>query len=290
MQETYCGRIFNGDELLEIKEIVASCKGLTRTELANTICELYSWKRPTQRLKTIECRQFLEYLGSKGIIQLPESKKGRPKGSKTRTLRTQAAQNQGLITGKASQFIPLILTRVITKQQRDLWYEFIDRYHYLGYQLPFGAQIRYFIETKEGIILGCLQFSSPAWKMSSRDKWIKWSDEQRKRNLQRIVNNSRFLLLPWVQVKNLASSVLCVACRQIRQDWEQCFGYQPVLLETLVDQKRFKGTCYKASNWVHVGTTSGRGRMDRYSKRKGLVPKEVYLYPLCTRFREELLA
>jgi hypothetical protein len=138
--------------------------------------------------------------------------------------------------------------------------------------------------------LGCLQFSSPAWRMSPRDKWITWNDEQRKRNLQKIVNNSRFLLLPWVKIKNLASSALSLACRQIREDWQCCFGYRPVLMETLVKTSKFKGTCYKAANWVHVGTTTGRGRMDRNRKRKDMETKEIYLYPLVRRFREELLA
>lgn len=289
MQETFCGRTFNTDELSEIKEIVDTCQGLSRTELANTVCELYSWKRPSDKLKTIECYQFLDHLESKGIIRLPEIKLSKPKGTKTKILRTEAGEMQELITGKASQLFPLVITMVTTKPQRDLWYEFVDRYHYLGYHLPFGAQLRYFVETKEGTILGCLQFSSPAWRMSPRDDYITWNAEQRKRNLQRVVQNSRFLLLPWVKVKNLASAALSLACRRIRQDWEQRFGYHPALLETLVDPTKFEGTCYKAANWLHVGTTTGRGRFDQYKKANRIEPKEIYLYPLTPQFREELL-
>jgi hypothetical protein len=125
--------------------------------------------------------------------------------------------------------------------------------------------------------------------MAARDRWIGWSDEQRKDNLQKIINNSRFLLFPWVQIKNLASSVLALAVRTVAQDWHDCYGYRPVLMETLVDQRRFKGTCYKAANWVHVGATTGRGRMDRENKRKGMAVKEIYVYPLSNRFRQELL-
>jgi hypothetical protein len=124
--------------------------------------------------------------------------------------------------------------------------------------------------------------------MAARDRWIGWSDEQRKDNLQKIINNSRFLLFPWVQVKNLASSVLALAVRTVSQDWHGCYGYRPVLMETLVDQRRFKGTCYKAANWVHVGATTGRGRMDRENKRQGMAVKEIYVYPLSKRFRQEL--
>ncbi|NVM21516.1 MAG: DUF4338 domain-containing protein [Desulfobacterales bacterium] len=290
--EVFCGRRFRSDELTQLAEIIKSCCGLSRTELANTVCELFNCKRPSGRLKTVECRQFLEYLDSKGVLDLPDRKKGRPKGVKTKVKRTDKGQAQEIISGKVEEFCPLILSRVTSKRQRDLWYEYVDRYHYLGYQLPFGAQLRYFIEAgKEPYhVLGCMQFSSPAWKMAPRDKWIEWNDEQRKRNLQKIINNSRFLIFPWVKVKNLASSVLALAAKTVADDWRRCYGYRPVLLETLVDQRRFKGTCYKAANWVHVGTTSGRGRMDRENARHGMVPKEIYMYPLTARFRQELLS
>jgi hypothetical protein len=289
--ETFCGRTFESDELSEIKEIIDNCKGLSRTELSNTVCELFNWKRPTGRLKTVECRQFLEQLESKGLIKLPERQKGRPRGVKTKVGRSKKGESQGIIRGRVKDFFPLELSRVRSKKERDLWYEYVDRHHYLGYQLPFGAQIRYFVKTQKGEnkTLGCMQFSSSAWRMAPRDRWIGWSDEQRERNLQKIINNSRFLIFPWVEVKNLASSVLALASRVVQDDWERIYGYRPVLLETLVDKRKFKGTCYKAANWIHVGTTTGRGRMDRESKRQGKSPKEIYLYPLTSRFREALL-
>jgi hypothetical protein len=125
--------------------------------------------------------------------------------------------------------------------------------------------------------------------MAPRDQWIGWSDEQRKINLQKIVNNSRFLILPWVKVKNLASSALALAAKKIRKDWYDSYGYSTVLMETLVDEKKFKGTCYKAANWVHLGKTTGLGRMGR-GTQNNLVIKEIYIYPLTRRFREELAA
>lgn len=289
---TYNGRVFNRTEIGEINEIVGSCQGLSRTELANTVCELLSLKRTNGRLKTIECRQFLEYLESRGLIHLPERRRRRPEGSRTRISRTERGDIHVPLSGQVSQYSPISLSRVHTKDERDLWYEYIDRYHYLGYRLPFGAQLRYFVETgeREKTILGCLQFSSPAWKMHHRDRWIGWNEEQRRRNLQKIINNSRFLIFPWVQIKYLASSILGLVARRIVEDWESQYGYRPVLLETLVDCRRYKGTCYKAANWVHVGTTAGRGRMDRENRRYGLAPKAIYLYPLTRGFREELLA
>lgn len=289
---TYNGRAFSRGEISEINEVVSSCQGLSRTELANTVCELLSLKRANGRLKTVECRQFLEYLESKSFIHLPERRKRRPEGSRTRISRTGRGEIQAPLSGQLSQFSPISLSSVHTKEERDLWYEYIDRYHYLGYQLPFGAQLRYFVETeeREKTILGCLQFSSPAWKMYPRDRWIGWNEEQRKRNLQKVINNSRFLILPWVKIRYLASFILGLVARRIVGDWESQYGYRPVLLETLVDQRRFEGTCYRAANWVHVGTTAGRGRMDRENQRHGLAPKAIYLYPLTRRFREELLA
>jgi hypothetical protein len=289
--ETFCGQVVGKKKVNEIVEIVALFPKLTRAELANTICELFSWKRPTGKLKTIECRQFLERLDARGIIRLPVRKEQYAPRKKTDIPRTEQADRQAVISLKLRELSPIVLSRVETKEQRDLWYEYIDRYHYLGYQLPFGAQLRYFIQSaaKDAVLLGCLQFSSPAWKMAGRDRWIGWSDEQRKENLQKIINNSRFLLFPWVQIKNLASSVLALATRTVAQDWHASFGYRPVLMETLVDQRRFKGTCYKAANWVHVGETTGRGRMDRENKRHGMAVKEIYVYPLSNRFRQELL-
>jgi hypothetical protein len=287
--EVFSGRIFSRKRITEIIEIVDSCPGLSRTELANTICELYKWKRPSGRLKTVEGRQFLEYLESKECLNLPERKKGRPRGSATKIIRTDAGELKAVVLGKARYFFPLALKRVQTKLERQLWYEYVDRYHYLGYKSPFGAQIRYFIESAKGDILGCLQFSSPAWKMRDRDKWIGWSEEQRKKNLQKIVNNSRFLILPWIRAKNLASSVLAKAANILPDDWEGTYGYRPVLLETLVDRSRFQGTSYKAANWAHIGMTTGRGRMDRANILQGMAPKEIYAYPIENRFREALM-
>ncbi len=288
--ERYCGREFNDDALAEIREIVDSCSGISRTELANTVCELWDWKRPRGGLKTVECRQFLEHLESRGLIVLPEGRSGRPPGVKTRVLRTESGEEQAIMVGTVRELSPLQLNRVITKEQRDQWYELVDRYHYLGYQVPFGAQVRYFIESQEGKRLGCLQFSSPAWKMAFRDRWIGWNQEQRAGNLQKIINNSRFLILPWVQVKNLASAILARVCRVIPRDWEQQYGIKPVLVETLVDTSRYRGTCYQAANWIHLGTTSGRGRQDRDHAREGKAPKAIYVVPLTSRFREALLA
>lgn len=287
--ETFCGQAVDDQQIEEIAEIIATFPKLSRAELANTICELFLWKRPTGKLKSVECRQFLESLDEKGLIVLPACRQQYVKKATPKVVRCVKAAPRPPIRAKLKQLAPLVLTRVKSREQRQLWYDYIDRYHYLGYQLPFGAQLRYFIDSgATGETLGCFQFSSPAWKMAPRDGWIGWNDEQRKTNLQKIINNSRFLLFPWVEVKNLASSALALAARVVAADWHRSYGYQPVLLESLVDQKRFKGTCYKAANWIHLGSTTGRGRMDRANRRQGAAVKEIYVYPLCARFRQKL--
>jgi hypothetical protein len=287
---TFCGQTLRPDQVNELAQIVATFPKLTRTELANTICELFAWKRPTGKLKTVECRQFLEHLDAIGIIQLPACQSKYARRTKFSVDKTESSDTQAIVSVKLGELAPVRLTRVKDYAERQLWYEYMDRYHYLGYRLPFGAQLRYFVESKMSRDpLGCLQFSSPAWKMAARDQWIGWSDEERKRNLQKIINNSRFLIFPWVRVKNLASSVLAVAVKTVPADWRECYGNRPVLMETLVDQSRFKGTCYKAANWVHVGQTTGRGRMDRLNKRKGMAVKDIFIYPLSKKFQQKLL-
>lgn len=287
--ETFCGQIVSAQQLSEIAEITETFPKLSRTELANTICEIFSWKRPTGKLKSVECRQFLERLEDKAIIKLPACRKKYANKVKVRIERSRKADFQPTVSTKLKHLWPIRLIKVDHQEQRQLWYEYVDRYHYLGYQLPFGAQLRYFIESgATDEILGCFQFSSPAWKMAPRDRWIGWADDQRKTNLQKIVNNSRFLILPWIKVKNLASTALSLAVKSVLDDWQDAYGYRPVLMETLVDRKRFKGTCYKAANWVHVGKTTGRGRMDRDHSRDGAAIKEIYVYPLSSRFRQEL--
>lgn len=165
----------------------------------------------------------------------------------------------------------------------------MERYHYLGHRVPVGASLRYGVRSERcpEQMLACLLWSSAAWKMAARDRWIGWSAEQRARNLPFIVNNSRFLLLPWVRVKGLASKILGHCARQLPDDWERLYGYRPLLLETLVEEERFRGTCYRAANWIALGRTQGRGRMDR-DHRSPLRPKLLFVYPLCRSVQQRL--
>jgi hypothetical protein len=165
----------------------------------------------------------------------------------------------------------------------------VGRYHYLGYQRPFGAHQRYFIVSRkaEALRLGCLLFAASAWAVAARDGWIGWSARARAERLNWVINNSRFLIFPWVRIANLASRALGLVTRRVGQDWQRRYGYRPVLLETFVDPQRYRGTCYQAANWIGLGETAGRGRLDRH-KRYLSTRKLVYVYPLRPDFRRVL--
>ncbi|MGH9881309.1 MAG: DUF4338 domain-containing protein, partial [Pyrinomonadaceae bacterium] len=263
----FCGRRLLPMEIELIREVVADFNGLSLTEIARTICELLEWKRPNGRLKNHECRLLLEKLSAEGTLSLPTLRHSGPRGPRLVTY-TASGEEQEPISGSVSQFVPLSLTVVSNGPESALWNELIERYHYLGYRVPVGANLRYFVRSPSDQILACMLWSSPAWKMAARDRWIGWSDEQRLRNLQLVINNSRFLILPWVRVRYLASSILSLCASQLPADWERLYGYRPRLLETVVDAQ-FRGTSYRAANWIYLGETRGRGRMDRNHEAHG---------------------
>jgi len=185
-----------------------------------------------------------------------------------------------------SDYQPLRLQLVEDLASRRLFQQYLQRYHPLGYRVPYGAQLRYLVRAVSQDVLACLLFTSAAWKMAPRDTWIGWTDQARQANLSHVVNNSRFLILPWVAVPHLASHILALAARQLPADWLAVYQVCPVLLETLVDQPH-TGTCYRAANWIAVGQTQGRGRMDRTHQVRGTA-KNILLYPLESHWRQRL--
>lgn len=289
---TFSGRIFSKSDLAEIKDIADTFSALSRNEIAGTVCECLGWYRANGKYKQRECYELLDLLDQKGLIHLPPVRCTKPRGIRTRIIKTHSGEQQAPITGKINDFAPVTLSAVNGKDELQLWKEFIERYHYLGFKVPFGAHLRYFLHiTVNGkkTVAGCMQFSSPAWRISCRDKWIGWDDNGRGKNLQYIINNSRFLILPWIKIKNLASKALSIALNRVSDDWERQYGIHPILAETMVDPSRYGGTCYKAANWIKLGRTTGRGRMDRKNKRQGYSPKTVYVYPLCHDFQKMLM-
>jgi hypothetical protein len=279
-QQRFCGREFTTEEVSLIQEVVKTCAGISRLELAHTVCELLEWKRPGGGLKARECRDLLERLESQGVLTLPAKKSPGSRQSRKSIAPAGDGQVHSALTGSVEAFAPLDVQLVKSRQQRLEFRELVSRYHYLGYAMPYGARLQYlvYVNRPRREVVGCVQFSSPAWRMKVRDQWIGWDDGTRKLRLQHVVNNSRLLVV--ARIRNLASMLLSCALRRLRTDWRRQYGVDPWLVETLVDRQRFYGGCYRAANWIVLGQTSGRGRMDRTHERHGAQVQAVLVYPL----------
>jgi hypothetical protein len=286
------GRTFTVQELEDIRATVDGFPHLTRKELACTLCENLRWFTAAGGYKVDACLKLLAKLSSLGFIQLPE--KFFPGVRRKRTMRPASKpETEGPpplppvpVGGTLAEVGPISLQVVVDPTSSRSWKQAVDRYHYLGYKQPFGYHLRYFITSTRGP-LGCVLLAGAAKSMGARDRWLGWTDRQRLRNLPWIVNNSRFLIFPWVQVKHLASHALGHLSRRVQQDWYARFGYRPVLLETFVDPNRYQGTCYRAAGWIELGRTTGEG-LRRPGCTYSTTPKMIFVQPLVTNFRELL--
>jgi hypothetical protein len=283
-QHRFCGRRFSATELERIRELIASDSRRTRVELSRLVCEELGWRRPDGRLKDMSCRVAMLRMHRSGLIELPAPRKSNGNGRRKPRL-TSASDPQMPVTDPVGELGELEFQQVQGRKESSLWNELIQRYHYLGYEPLPGAQIRYFVFGRSRM-LAALGFGAAAWKVAPRDRFIGWTHEQRVHALRLVVNNARFLILPWVRSRYLASHLLSRLVRRLPQEWEERYGYRPVLLETFVGE-RFRGTCYLAANWVEVGKTQGRGKLDRYGRR-ALPVKRIFLYPLRRSFRRQL--
>lgn len=254
---------------------------MNRVELSRLFCHRADWRKPDGGLKEMSCRVALLRLERRGLIELPKP------ATKPAAVREIQRTPQG--EPRADIYLdtqrPGLMLQPVTGKTSALWNELIDRYHYLGYRRMGGAQMRFLVYAGSELV-ALLGFSAAAWRVAPRDEFIGWTEPQRTDRLHLVVDNSRFLLLPWVHCKNLASRILSHAARQIPHHWEQRYNYRPLLLETFVE-KRFVGTCYKAANWICVGQTLGRGKWDR-KKAFDKPLKTIWLYPLDRRFKERL--
>ena len=278
------GREFSSQEIQDIQETIESC-GLSWTELLQTICEHLEWVTPAGRYKVDSCARALKKLEAQSLVKLPE--KRACKGMRQEIELGERTSPEEEIKGTVRDYEPIQLEPVTSKELMRLWNEYVERYHRLGYKRPFGAHQRYFILGESGRRLGCLLFASSAWALAVRDEWIGWTERDRAQRLNKVVANTRFLIFPWVRIRNLASKALGLAAQRIGTDWQQRYGYAPVLLETFVEAARYRGTSYQAANWIALGLTAGRGRMDRYTRCRATI-KRIYVYPLAPDFRSHL--
>jgi hypothetical protein len=281
----YCGRNFSDQEIALIRQLRNENPHLNRSQLSKMVCEELKWFKINGGLKEMSCRVALIRMQADGLIQLPLPTQRAP-CSRVRINFTSDTDIGEDILDPVHLLGSIRITRVIGSKALSLWREYIERYHYLKYTQLSGAQIRYFIYENNRLV-ALISFSAAAWKTAPRDQFIGWGSEKREKNLHYIINNSRFLILPWVRSANLASKILSMVAKQLPQEWFDIYGYRPVLFETFVDSKRFTGGCYKAANWIYVGETKGRGKLDRHTKAN-LPIKSIWLYRLCKNFKKIL--
>ena len=281
----YCGREFTDADLELIRQLISEVPRRNRAQLSRVVCERLSWSKPDGGLKEMSCRVAMLRMHRDGLITLPEPRNGNGNGQPYR--RITRATDPGLpIDLPVEQLSDLRLEVVDDRRTSHLWNEYIQRYHYLGYQPLPGAQLRY-LAGCQGQIMALLGFGAAAWKLAPRDRWIGWSAAQRQQRLHLLINNARFLILPWITSRNLASKLLAMSARRVAEDWDERYGYRPVLMETFVERRRFSGTCYRAANWTHVGQTRGRGKLD--TRHQAPLPvKDIWLYPLDKNCRSTL--
>jgi hypothetical protein len=284
---TQCGRKISRQQLDEIIETVGLFPNLSRQELAATISEHLGWVTVTGSNKLDACMKLLEKLECKGLIRLPAKREQYRRNRSQRAITlTSRTDRRADITGNLKDIGQVSVEVVTDKESTGLWNEYVSRYHYLGYKQPFGYFLRYFVESEQGL-LGCILFAGAAKALRVRDRWIGWAKDHRLSNLTWVINNSRFLIFPWVGVKNLASHILGQVARRINDDWQQRWGYSPVLMETFIDPGHFAGSCYKAANWQYLGMTTGEGLV-RKGKRYRTSPKMIFVKPLAKDFRSLL--
>lgn len=312
----YIGHDFSAIEIQKIRDVISSNPNFNRNEIARNVCYLFNLYQSNGKIKLVQVYQILKRMDMDNIIYLPSpiqriiyKRKKINKPLPSMNPDKEIILNQSDIV--QLQFIP-----VQKNEDLCLWRELISQYHYINTSILFGPQMKYlvygkvqpgagdiigtnsqcslfescapdcYIKSPRRYLLAALGFAACAWRISSRDEFIGWTDEQRIRNIKLVINNVRFLILPWIKSPNLASRIQGDIVKQLPIDWEEQYNYRPVLLETFVQLDRFKGTCYQAANWIQIGKTKGYSLYRKY--RKNTSVKALFVYPLCKNFRQIL--
>lgn len=270
----FSGRDFSNEEINLIKDIISDNPQYSRLKLSQVVCEKLNWMKDDGKVKDMSCRVAMLRMQDKGLIKLPapKHKKGIPK------IQSTSETDPGVKITSPIHELPPISMELVTKKTSKIWNEYIHRYHYLGYTPLPGAQLRYIVRCDNDIV-SLLGFGASAWMCEPRDTYIGWSHKKREANLNLIINNNRFLILPWVQSQNMASYILSKVAKRIRDDWQNKYNFKPSLLETFVDTEKFNGGCYKASNWKKLGETKGRGKLGIAGKKSTSI-KSIWIFPL----------
>lgn len=278
------GRQLYDDDIALIRRLMAKNPDWGRSRLSMELCRLWDWRTDRGVLKDMACRSMLRKLEQRQLIVLPAPRRA---GPPTRHIRDIPHCRDPIETDIRS-LQPILVEPVTGRGPSDhLFHCLMDRYHYLGCRGHVGEHVKYMVYDRHSRPLAALLFGSAAWKTAVRDRFIGWDTPARQANLNLMTNNTRFLILPWVKVPNLASFILGACLRRLSEDWQHRYGHGLCLVETFVDRSRFAGTCYRAANWMLLGKTKGRSRQDRHKRLKVPV-KDIYVYPLATDFRQRL--
>ncbi len=282
----YRGRVITAEDIAFIRRLISENVGASRRALSAKLCDAWQWKQTNGIPRDMVCRGLMLMLHRAGEIELPPVRQTslnplvRPRRPAPVLIDTTP------VHGPLSQIQPLEFQQVRRTADEPLFNSLIEQHHYLGYERPVGEHLKYLAWT-QGRPLACLAWSSAPRHLGSRDRFIGWCAEARHRNIRFLAYNTRFLILPWVQVEHLASHLLGRMAKMLSQDWERVYGHPIYFVETFVDPERFRGTCYRAANWVLLGRTTGRGKDDQTNRPNRSI-KEVLGYPLTRRFRQLL--
>ena len=282
----YRGREISAEEIVFIQRLIAGHPRASRRALSRQLCEAWGWKQSNGAPRDMVCRGLLLMLHRGGQIVLPPVRYTPPNPLARRGRPRPVLIDTTPIQGSQHQLQPIEFQQVRRTPEEPLFNSLIEQHHYLGYEQPVGEHLKYLVRA-QGRPVACLAWSSAPRHLGSRDRFIGWSAEARRRNIRFVAYNTRFLILPWVQVEHLASHLLGGMARRLSEDWERIYGHPIYFLETFIDPERFRGTCYRAANWVVLGRTTGRGKDDQ-TKRPNRSIKEVLGHPLTPRFRELL--
>jgi hypothetical protein len=289
MDETFVvqGRRITAEDIARIRELIAGNPHWSRWRLSKVLSTEWNWRNANGQLKDMAARSLLVKLNERGLITLPPRRQV-PSNRMASPFIQLPLWDKTPVYGPLQSLGPLIIREISADQAaRYRFSSALAEFHYLGYRGTVGENLQYMVMDATGRLLACLLFGSAAWKCRPRDEYIGWTPEQRARNLQFLINNTRFLILPWVRVPHLSSRILGRILRRLSADWQQKYGHPIVLVETFVERQRFTGTSYRASNWIRLGSTAGRSRQDREHTLRVPV-KDVYIYSLDRRFRREL--
>lgn len=282
----YRGKIATSEDVAQIEAMMSANPQMGRTRLSQELCILWNWKQSNGALRDMVCRGFLLELEKAGFIQLPPRQKKTVNPFLNRKKPKKISIDQTEIIGTLKTINSFEVTQVRRTQSEKLFNSLLEQYHYLGYTQPVGEHLKYLISYK-GRPISCFAFSSSPRHIGSRDKYIGWSPAIRKTNIHLIAYNTRFLIVPWVHIRYLASHLLGLIGRQISTDWNSLYNHPLYFLETFVDTELYKGTCYKAANWQYLGKTTGRGKNDKTHKVNRSI-KLVFGYALTKDFRKVL--